>query len=42
MLRSGETKITKVSYCKKKPIKNWDVNVENIVISKLVKTNILH
>ena len=25
-------------YTVKKPIKTWDVNVDNIVISKLVKT----
>ena len=35
MLRFEEAKVTK----EKKPIKIWDVNVDNIVISKLVKTN---
>ena len=42
MLRFGETKIAKEKfYATKKPIKIWDVNVENIVISKLIeaKTN---
>ena len=39
MLRFGKTKIAKEKfYAAKKPIKIWDVNVENIVISKLVKT----
>ena len=39
MLRFGETKIAKQKfYAAKKPIKIWDVNVDNIVISKLVKT----
>ena len=39
MLRFGETKVTKEKfYATKKPIKIWDVNVDNIVISKLVKT----
>ena len=38
MLRFGEKKIAKEKfYAAKKPIKVWDVNVENIV-SKLVKT----
>ena len=39
MLRSGEKKVTKkkVLSCKK-TYKNLDVNVDNIVISKLVKT----
>ena len=32
-----EREISKKRCCKK-PIKNWDVNVENIVTSKLVKT----
>ena len=37
MLRFGETKIAKEKfYATKKPIKIWDVNVENIVISKLI------
>ena len=41
MLRFGETKIVKEKfYAAKKPINIWDVNVDNIVISKLVKTKI--
>ena len=42
MLRFGEKKVTKETfYVAKKPIKIWDVNIDNIVISKLVraKTN---
>ena len=43
MLTFGETKIAKEKfYAVKKPIKIWDVNVENIVISKLVKTKVLY
>ena len=39
MLRSGETKGTKEKfYAEKKPTTIWHVNVDNIVISKLVKT----
>ena len=39
MLRFGEKKIPKETfYVLKKPIKIWDVNVNNIVVSKLVKT----
>ena len=39
MLRFGETKITKEKcYAVKRPIKIWDVNVDNIVFSKLVQT----
>ena len=39
MLRFGETKVTKEKFdVAKKLIKIWDVNVDNIVISKLVKT----
>ena len=39
MLRFGETKVTKEKfYAAKKPIKIWNVNIDNIVISKLVKT----
>ena len=38
MLRFGERKIAKEKfYASKKPIKLWDVSVNNIVISKLVK-----
>ena len=41
MLRFGEKKVTKEKfYAAKKPIKIWDVKVDNIVISKLVKTTI--
>ena len=42
MLRFGEKKLTKQTfYTVKKPIKIWDVNVDNIDISKLarIKTN---
>ena len=41
-MRFGETKVTKEKfYTAKKPIKIWDVNVDNVVISKLIeaKTN---
>ena len=42
-LRFGEKKVTKEKFlcCKKNPTKRWDVNVDNIVISKLIitKTN---
>ena len=38
-MRFGETKIAKEKfYAAKNPIKVWDINVANIVISKLVKT----
>ena len=41
MLRFGQTKIAKENfYAAKKPIEMWDVNVDNIVISKLVKRKI--
>ena len=41
MLRFGEKKVIKVEfYAAKKPIKIWDVNVDNIVISKLIETKI--
>ena len=37
-MRFGETKIAKEKfYAAKQPIKIWDVNVDNIVISKVVK-----
>ena len=37
MLKFGETKVTKEKiYAAKKPRKIWDVNVDNIVISKLL------
>ena len=39
MLRFGEPKGTKEKfYAAKRPIKIWDIKVDNIVISKLVKT----
>ena len=39
MLRFGETKVTKEKFfAAKKPIKTWVVNIDNIVILKLVKT----
>ena len=39
MLRFGEIKVSKERfYAAKKPINIWDLNVDNIVISKLVKT----
>ena len=39
MLRFGKTKVAKEEfYGAKKPIKIWDVNVDNIVISKLIET----
>ena len=38
-MRFGEREIANEKfYAAKRPIKIWDVNVENIVISKLVKT----
>ena len=41
MLRFGQTKIEKENfYAAKKPIEMWDVNVDNIVISKLVTRKI--
>ena len=41
MLRFGETKVTNEKFyvAKWKPIKIWIFNVDNIVISKVVKTN---
>ena len=39
MCRFGETKVTKeIFYAAKKPMKIWDVYVNNIVISKLIET----
>ena len=39
MLRFGETKVAKEKIdAAEKPVKIWDVNVDNIVISKLGKT----
>ena len=38
MLIFGETKVTKGKfYGGNKPIKIWDVNIDNIVISKLIE-----
>ena len=38
MLRFGETKMAKEKFfAGKKPINIWDVNIDNTVISKLVK-----
>ena len=38
MVKSGKTEIAKeMFYVEKKPIKMWDVNIDNIVISELVK-----
>ena len=37
MLKFGETKLTKQIYGAKNPINIWDANIDNIVISKLVK-----
>ena len=38
-MRISESEIVKEIYCAaKRPIKIWDVNVDNIAISKLVKT----
>ena len=38
MLRFGETKLTKEKlYAANKPTYMWDVNVDNIVISKLIE-----
>ena len=39
MLRLTDTKVTKDTfYAARKPKKNWDVNIENIDISKLIET----
>ena len=40
MLRFGDKEIAKEKFhaSKKKPIKNWDINVDNTIISKLFKT----
>ena len=38
MLRFYKTKVTKEKfYCAKKPVNIWDVNADNIVVSKLIK-----
>ena len=42
MLRFGETKIAKGNvYPAKKSINFWDVNIDNIITSKLIKKLIL-
>ena len=38
MVKLGKTGIAKETFYAKKPIKIWNVNYDNIVISKLVKT----
>ena len=39
ILRFGETKVAKENfYVTKKPIKIWDVNVDDMVVSKLIET----
>ena len=39
MLRFREKKVTKESfYAAKNPLKNWYVNVDNIIISRLIET----
>ena len=38
MLRFRETEEAKTVYGTKKPINIWDVNVDNIIVSKLVET----
>ena len=38
MVRFGDREIAKEKFCAaKRPIKIWDANVDNIVVSKLVK-----
>ena len=34
----GETKLTKEKFAAKKPIKLWDINVEDIAVSKSIET----
>ena len=38
MSRFGKTKVAKKKYGTKYPLNIWDFNVDNIVMSKLVKT----
>ena len=39
MMRFGEREVVKEKVCAaKRPIKIWDVNADNLVVSKLVKT----
>ena len=41
MLRFGETKIAKETfYAAEKPMQIWDFNVNSVIISKLIKTEI--
>ena len=41
MVRLGEKEITKEKfYAAKKPVNIWNVNVDNIVISKIIDTEI--
>ena len=41
MVRFGDIEKAKEKfYAAKRPIKNWNVNVDNIVISEVVKTKI--
>ena len=43
MLRFGKTKLTKEKfYDAKNPLTTWDVDINNIVILKVVKTNSRH
>ena len=40
IVRFGQTKVRKETFhAAKKPIKTWDVNVDNTVISKLIEKN---
>ena len=42
MVRFGERKIEKENfYVAKKPIKIWDVNVDNIAVSKSIETKLI-
>ena len=42
MVRFGEKKIEKENfYVAKKPIKIWDVNVDNIAVSKSIETKLI-
>ena len=41
-MKFGDTKVTKEKfYAAKKPIKIWDINVDNIVISKLIELKLI-
>ena len=40
MLRFGKTKVAReIFYGAKKPINIWDINIDNVVTSKLIETN---